>query len=234
MAKPFIRIGYKSAASSQGLAATLDYIAREGEYSNRGDAVMAGEMNVPAIFREGGGNREFFEEYRRLGRKRERWAMTLTFDLPRKRDGTDWDAGAKGLYEDVVNGIVSRINDNWAIKDGEITRASEIKGKGEPARLPVSYAVHVLEKERPGEGGTPSSHPHCHMVISTLGFDKRTLEDPNLTPEGLIKKGKKAPFTKLPFYYAVTQYHVEAMNEALDRLPENLRGEVAQRFNGMG
>jgi len=32
----------------------------------------------------------------------------------------------------------------------------------------------------------------------------------------------------------VTQYHVEAMNEALDRLPENLRGEVAQKFNGMG
>lgn len=234
MAKPFIRIGYKSAANSKGLAGTLDYIAREGEYSERNDAVMTGEMNVPAIFRESGGNREFFEEYRRLGRKRERWAMTLTFDLPRKRDGTDWDAGAKGLYEDVVNGIVSRINDNWAIEDGEIRRASEIKGKGEPARLPVSYAVHVLEKERPGEGGTPSSHPHCHMVISTLGFDKRTLEDPNLTPEELIRKGKKAPFTKLPFYYAVTQYHVEAMNEALDRLPENLRGEVAQRFNGMG
>ena len=230
MPKPFMKLSNIKKNSGNNIQATIDYMARINEYDNRDDAISKQVYYLPELYRSTTKNdiegiKEFYEDFEKYSRRDRRLALSVIFDLPvsnEKRSLTEID---KKIYPKIVKNFVDKLNQNYSVITDEEGKRTTLRNdkiipgtyvKIEKLYIPSLYAIHNLEKE--GD----KNHPHCHMLISTLGYVKDDLMNCNCTKENIIRSGiNNEHLGKTSFYYDIYDYFSEAANEELKKLPQD-------------
>ena len=232
MAKPFMRLSNVRKNSGSSIQGSIDYLARLNEYDNRNDVVSSQVYYLPQLYRstaenEIDGLKEFYEDFEKYSRKDRRLALSVIFDLPLSNERKSLADFDKKIYPKIVKNFVDRLNESYSIVTDSQGKKQTLRNdridveeyvKVEKLYIPSIYAIHLLEKE--GD----KVHPHCHMLISTLGYTKDDLMNCNCTKEDIIHAGiNNKHLGQTAFYYDIYEYFSQAANEELLKLdPKNI------------
>lgn len=232
MAKPFMRLSNIRKNSGSSIQGSIDYLARLNEYDNRNDVVSSQVYYLPQLYRstaenEIDGLKEFYEDFEKYSRKDRRLALSVIFDLPLSNERKSLANFDKKIYPKIVKNFVDRLNESYSIVTDREGKKKTLRNdrinleeyvKVEKLYIPSIYAIHLLEKE--GD----KVHPHCHMLISTLGYTKDDLMNCNCTKEDIIHAGiNNKHLGQTAFYYDIYEYFSQAANEELLKLdPKNI------------
>ena len=262
MPKPFMRLTNIRKNSGNSIQGAIDYLARRDAYDNRNDVVSSQVYYLPQLYRsnvkdEIEGIKEFYEDFEKYSRKDRRLALSVIFDLPLSNERKSLAEIDKKIYPKIVKNFVEKLNNSYSIVTDHEGKRKTLRNdkinkdeyvKIEKLYIPSVYAIHMLEKEE------DKSHPHCHMILSTLGYTKDDLMNCNCTKENIIHAGiNNKHLGQTAFYYDIYDYFSEAANEELlkldpkkiDRYYLNLRnaeilreerkrfGEIASSFANM-
>ena len=230
MPKPFMKLDNIRKNAGNNIQSTIDYMARINDYDDRDDAVSKQVYYLPELYKSTtkndiSGIKEFYEDFEKYSRRDRRLALSVIFDLPVSNERRSLTEIDKKIYPKIVKNFVDKLNQNYSVitteEDKKITLRNDkiVEGtykKIEKLYIPSFYAIHNLEKE--GD----KNHPHCHMLISTIGYVKDDLMNCNCTKENIIRSGiNNEHLGKTSFYYDIYDYFSEAANEELKKLPQD-------------
>lgn len=244
--KPFLKIKPVSKnGKDNDIKSSLGYVSREDEnVRNREDLHSFFAYNIPEYIKEVERNKTeiktkeefsqaltFFEEYENCSRENKRLALNLTFDLPFKQEEFNVTLETE-KYVEMLNDIIEKINNEYYIVDyfgkEKIVNKEEVLNFKEYKKLkiPICYAIHKVQKEE------NKIHPHCHLLISTVGFSEDIISKTNfLNSIQLFDNSiNNELLSKFDFYYKINDFVAESVNKILKKYNPNYKEKELYNF----
>lgn len=252
MGKPFIKIDIKEKRGIKSDSA-VDYITSRPLYenSNLANFISYDFPKLYSAFEKGEIAHAYYTDFIENSGPARKLAISLVLELPVSPEGKPLEGGSKSIYDDIVKSFIKRFLGGFALvteKDEEsgerkaVCRRTALlsadyrekieKGlitKLENYHMPIIYAIYLPEK------GSGKPQPHCHMLISTAGFDEECFCDMNQSAARMFGRSiDNVQLSKVQFYYDVFEYYAEAVSEVITgTYGENVLNEVQKLYVNM-
>ena len=253
MAKPFIKIDIKEKRGIKGSSAADYNITSRPLYenSNLANFISYDFPKLYSAFEKEEIAHAYYTDFIENSGPARKLAISLLLELPVSPEGKPLEGDSKSIYDDIVKSFIKRFLDGFALvteKDEEsgerkaVCRKAALlsadykkrieKGlitKLENYHMPIIYAMYLPEK------GSGKPQPHCHMLISTAGFDEECFCDMNQSAAKMFGRSiDNVQLSKVQFYYDVFEYYAEAVNEVITgTYGKNVLGKVQKLYVNM-